>query len=134
MTSAPRFVPLATFVERPPEEMKARAREFYEEIRRRRTVREFSPRPAPPEVIADCLRAAGTAPSGANLQPWPFVVVTGEGGRAVRHGRSLAPEQLIEPPEPGSLSRVRILDADGAFLAIGERREGRLHPHLVLVD
>jgi nitroreductase len=79
MTSTPRFVPLATFVERPPEEMKARAREFYEEIKRRRTVREFSPRPVPREVIEDCLRAAGTAPSGANLQPWHFEVVSDPG-------------------------------------------------------
>ena len=76
MNSCPRFVPLSTFVERPPQEMKARAREFYEEIRSRRTVRQFSPRPIPREVIEDCLRAAGTAPSGANLQPWHFVVVT----------------------------------------------------------
>jgi nitroreductase len=76
VTSVPGFVPLTTFEERPPEEMKARAREFYEEIRRRRTVREFSPRPVPREVIEDALRAAGTAPSGANLQPWHFVVVT----------------------------------------------------------
>ena len=76
MTSAPGFVPLTAFVERPPEEMKARAREFYEEIKNRRTVREFSARPVPREVIEDCLRAAGTAPSGANLQPWHFVVVT----------------------------------------------------------
>lgn len=75
MSPQPNFVPLSTFVERPPEEMKARAREFYEEIRRRRTIREFSPRPVPREVIDDCLRAAGTAPSGANLQPWHFVVV-----------------------------------------------------------
>ena len=79
MSSPPRFVPLVTFIERPPDEMKARAREFYEEIRRRRTVREFSPRPVPCEVIEDCLRAAGAAPSGANLQPWHFVVVTDPG-------------------------------------------------------
>lgn len=76
MSSIKPFVPLTTFVEYPPEEMQARAREFYEEVRRRRTIREFSPRPVPREVIEDCLRAAGTAPSGANLQPWHFVVVT----------------------------------------------------------
>jgi nitroreductase len=70
------FIPLTTFVEHSPAAMKARAREFYEEIKRRRTVREFSPRPVPREVIEDCLRAAGTAPSGANLQPWHFVVVS----------------------------------------------------------
>jgi nitroreductase len=44
-------------------------------MRRRRTVRDFSDRPVPREIIKDCLRAAGTAPSGANLQPWHFVVV-----------------------------------------------------------
>lgn len=76
MSGAKPFVPLTTFVEHSPEEMKARAREFYEEIRRRRTVREFSPRPVSRDVIDDCLRAAGTAPSGANLQPWHFVVVS----------------------------------------------------------
>ena len=76
MSSIKPFVPLTTFVEYPPEEMQARAREFYEEVRRRRTIRQFSPRPVPREVIEDCLRAAGTAPSGANLQPWHFVVVT----------------------------------------------------------
>lgn len=76
MTAAKPFVPLTTFVEHPPDAMKARAREFYEEIRRRRTVREFSPRSVAREIIDDCLRAAGTAPSGANLQPWHFVVVS----------------------------------------------------------
>lgn len=76
MSSEPRFVPLTSFVELSPEEMKTRAREFYEEIKRRRTLREFSARPVPREVIDDCLRAAGTAPSGANLQPWHFVVVS----------------------------------------------------------
>ena len=44
-------------------------------MRRRRTVRDFSPRPVPREVIEDCLLAAGTAPNGANRQPWRFVVV-----------------------------------------------------------
>jgi len=56
--------------------MKRRAAHFYADIRRRRTVREFSDRPVPPEVIKDCLRSAGTAPNGANLQPWHFVVVS----------------------------------------------------------
>jgi iodotyrosine deiodinase len=56
--------------------MKRRASEFYEDIRRRRTVREFSERPVAREVIEDCLRAAGTAPNGANMQPWHFVVVS----------------------------------------------------------
>jgi iodotyrosine deiodinase len=56
--------------------MKRRAAEFYDEIRRRRTVRAFSDRAVPREIIEDCLRAAGTAPNGANMQPWHFVVVS----------------------------------------------------------
>ena len=58
-----------------PEEMIERASEFRREAQRRRTVREFSPNPIPSEVIKECLIAAGTAPNGANLQPWHFVVV-----------------------------------------------------------
>jgi len=60
----------------PEEEMRERASSFYAELDRRRSVREFSSEPIPSEVIEDCLRAAGTAPSGAHLQPWHFVVVT----------------------------------------------------------
>jgi iodotyrosine deiodinase len=72
----PTFIPLATFQEYSAAEMKRRASEFYTDLQRRRTVREFSDRPVPREVIEDCLRAAGTAPSGANMQPWQFVVVS----------------------------------------------------------
>ncbi len=71
----PRFVPLDDFREYPQSEMIARAQSFYEEIKRRRTVRDFSDRPVPLEIIEACLRAAGTAPNGANLQPWHFTVV-----------------------------------------------------------
>jgi nitroreductase len=55
--------------------MRQRASGFYADLSRRRSVREFSPRPVPRRVIEDCLRAAGTAPSGANMQPWHFCVV-----------------------------------------------------------
>jgi iodotyrosine deiodinase len=58
-----------------PEEMLAAAREFLETIRLRRTVREFSADPVPDEVIAMAIEAASLAPSGANMQPWKFVVV-----------------------------------------------------------
>lgn len=56
--------------------MKKRAAEFYELIKSRRTVREFSDQPIPESVIEQCLLAAGTAPNGANKQPWHFVVVS----------------------------------------------------------
>jgi nitroreductase len=71
----PLFEPLEGYVEYPPAEMERRARAFYEAIRQRRTVRDFAARPVPHAVIDDALRAAGTAPSGANLQPWHFTVI-----------------------------------------------------------
>ncbi len=71
----PKFVPLPDYQEYPPSVMTERAHAFYAGVKRRRTVRQFSDRPVPRGVIDDCLRAAGTAPSGANLQPWHFVVV-----------------------------------------------------------
>lgn len=109
MTSA-RFVPLATFREIPKDEMTLRARAFAEQAARRRTVRQFSPRAVPRGIIEDCIRAAGTAPSGANLQPWHFVAVSDpaikrrirDGAeaeeRAFYHGR--APEEWLHALEP----------------------------------
>ncbi len=70
-----RFVPLSSWIEREPDAMRDRAAAFYAEMGRRRTVRHFSDRAIPEGVLEDCLRAAGTAPSGANLQPWHFAVV-----------------------------------------------------------
>jgi len=69
------FVPLASWREKSPDEMREAARSFLATMRARRTVREFSDRPVPRDVIEDCLLAAGTAPNGANRQPWKFVVV-----------------------------------------------------------
>jgi iodotyrosine deiodinase len=63
------------FQEYPQAEMLERVRAFREELQRRRTVRAFSDRPVPREIIEEALTAAGTAPSGANMQPWHFVVV-----------------------------------------------------------
>ena len=71
-----KFLPLRSWREFKPDEMLRRAAEFRAQMQRRRTVRFFSDRAVPREVIEDCLLAAGTAPSGANLQPWHFVVVS----------------------------------------------------------
>lgn len=60
----------------PEEERIARAAGFADEMARRRTVRDFAPTPVPRALIEHCLRAAGTAPSGANQQPWRFVAVS----------------------------------------------------------
>lgn len=68
--------PLVDYEEYPVEEMQRRAEAFYSEMRRRRSVRDFSARPVPRTIIETCLRTAGTAPNGANMQPWHFVVVS----------------------------------------------------------
>lgn len=63
------------FEEYPPAVMRDRADAFLRSLATRRTVRMFSSRPVPEEVLAACLAAAHTAPSGANLRPWHFAVV-----------------------------------------------------------
>ena len=64
------------FKEYPLEEIQSRALRYYENMSRRRTIRDFSKRLVPIDVIENCIRAADTAPSGANQHPWHFVVVT----------------------------------------------------------
>lgn len=78
MTKA-RLVPLPGYREMSLKEMRGAARAFLERMRRRRTVRDFSDRPVPRDVIEQCLLAAGTAPNGANRQPWHFVAVSDPG-------------------------------------------------------
>jgi len=75
LAEKPQWEPLADYRSYSEAETLSRSRSFYEEIRRRRTVREFSDREIPEQVLENCLLSAGTAPSGANLQPWQFVVV-----------------------------------------------------------
>ena len=76
MSSYP-TIPLPDYTEYPVDEMRQRVADFYNSVDRRRTVREFSDRPVPRDIIETALKAANTAPSGANLQPWHFAVVTG---------------------------------------------------------
>ena len=89
MTTA-KFQPLFSYIEYPVEEMRQRAIAFRKDMERRRTVRHFSDRPVPREVIEECLITAGTAPNGANLQPWYFVVVSDP---RVKHEIRVAAEQ-----------------------------------------
>lgn len=74
MNPAP-LVPLASFQELSPDAMRSEAHAFLDRMRRRRTVRDFSSRPVPRDVLESCILAAGTAPNGANRQPWRFVAV-----------------------------------------------------------
>ncbi|MCG2821789.1 MAG: nitroreductase family protein [Candidatus Atribacteria bacterium] len=70
------FYSLLNNDEYPLREMEKRSEEFYLEMKKRRTVRQFSDRPVPRIIIENCIRTAGTAPSGANMQPWSFIVVS----------------------------------------------------------
>ena len=74
MTALPQ-IPLEPLPALTPEEAQRRADSFLAELRRRRTVRDFSDRPVPRAIIERCIAAAGTAPSGANMQPWHFAAV-----------------------------------------------------------
>ncbi|MDQ6623304.1 MAG: nitroreductase family protein [Verrucomicrobiota bacterium] len=86
----PRLIPAPKIDARSDEELLQRARKFCGRMQQRRTVREFSVRPVPRAVIEECLRAAGTAPNGANLQPWHFVAVS---DAAVKREIRLAAEE-----------------------------------------
>lgn len=115
-------IPLPDFAEVPIEEMRERARAFYAQIRTRHTVREFSSRPVPRDIIEQCLLAAGTAPSGANHQPWHFSVITDPAlKRRVRAGAE-AEEKVFYEGRAGQewLEALRPLgtDANKSFLEI----------------
>ncbi len=68
--------PLSDFREYPETEMRARAEMICADLKRRHTIRAFSNRPVPQDIIETCIAAAGTAPSGANQQPWFFACVS----------------------------------------------------------
>ncbi|TDE41224.1 nitroreductase family protein [Antarcticimicrobium sediminis] len=69
-------IPLPDRAEMSDAEMTAAAQAFHDTMRRRHSVRDYSPRPVPREVIESCIRTAGSAPSGANHQPWHFAAIS----------------------------------------------------------
>ncbi|WP_296814558.1 nitroreductase family protein [Brevundimonas sp.] len=79
----------------------ARATAFREHLGRRRTVREYSDRPVPRAVIEQALLAAGSAPSGANHQPWFFAVIeSAEARRRVRAAAEAEEKAFYEEKAP----------------------------------
>ncbi len=134
---APTFAPLTTFTELPADEMRRRAADFAAEMLRRRTVRDFAARPVPSGVVEDCLRAAGTAPSGANMQPWHFVVVADpEVRRRIRveaekeeaefYAHRAPPEWLAALAPLGTDAHKPFLEAAPALIAIFAQSFGAL--------
>lgn len=121
MNAAP-HVALPDYREYPPTEMATRAEEFARDMARRRTVREFSNRPVDRSIIENCLRAAGTAPSGANQQPWRFVAVAdAEIKHKIREAAEAEERSFYEHRAPAEwLNALAPIgtDADKPFLEI----------------
>jgi len=118
----PVFTPLASYQELPPATMTDRAAEFYQFLNRRRTVRHFADRPVPREIIENCIRAAGTAPSGAHQQPWHFVAVADAAiKRQIREGAEVEEREFYEhraPPEWLEALAPLGTDAEKPFLEV----------------
>ncbi len=132
----PTFVPLPDYRELPVEDMRRRAAEFAAEMARRRTVRQFSDRPVPREIVEECLRAAAAAPSGANMQPWRFVVVSdGAVKRAIREAAEeeerafyagRAPKEWLEALAPLGTDEVKpYLETAPYLIAVFAQAYGR---------
>lgn len=130
------LIPLQ-FHELPRGEMQRRAAGFFEEMQRRRTVRHYSDRPVPPQVIENALRVAGSAPSGANMQPWHFVVVSDPAvKREIRLAaekeekefyENRAPQAWLQALEPlGTDWRKPFLETAPALIAIFAQSYGLL--------
>jgi Nitroreductase family len=95
--SVPTFLPLTTYREFSTQEMVSRVRSFRDEMVRRPTVRQFSSRRIPREVIEDCLSVARGAPSGANKQPCHFVVVK-KGQKGTGQQKGSVPRNEVRRP------------------------------------
>lgn len=110
------------FQELPANEMRARAEAWLTELRRRRTVRDFSSRPVPRDLIATAIRTAGTAPNGANLQPWHFAVIGDPAlKRSIREAAEAEEREFYEHKAPRAwLDALAPLgtDANKPFLEI----------------
>ena len=70
------YVPLTGYENLSEDEMQSRADAVMQTLLKRRTIRDFSDKAVPRELIETCIKAAGTAPSGANHQPWHFVAIS----------------------------------------------------------
>lgn len=118
-----------------PDEMRRRAQSFLDEVSSRRSVRDFSPEPIPLDVLETCVAAAAQAPSGANKQPWTFVLVTDpttkqkireaaeKEERAFYGGR--APDRWLQDLEPfGTGPNKPFLETAPALIVVFAQRSG----------
>lgn len=113
-----------------------RSRAFLALMQTRRSIRHFSPDPVEPELIENAIRTAGTAPSGANQQPWTFVVVTSEHTkRALREAaereeellyRERASDEYLEAIRPIGTNAVKPHVTDAPVLIVVFEQPWRL--------
>lgn len=113
-------VPLQNVVDYPPEQMLSRITDFTQDLKRRRTVRDFDDRPVDRAIIEQAIQAAGSAPSGANHQPWHFSVIVDAGKRKALREAAEAEERAFYEGKAGDewLEALKPLgtDADKPFL------------------
>ncbi len=136
--SQEKFTPLSElgdYIDRADDEMDRRAAAFFDEIKRRHTVRDFTADPVPQSVIENCIAAAGRAPSGANHQPWHFCLVgdatvkskiraaAEEEERAFYEGR--AGDEWLEALDPlGTDANKEFLEIAPWLIAVFAQRRG----------
>jgi nitroreductase len=123
------------FTERTHDEMLARSQQFLEEIRERRSVRHYADKPIPREALINCIASAAQAPSGANKQPWTFVLVADPDiKRRIRiaaekeereHYGGRAPESWLRDLEPlGTDEHKPFLEYAPALIVIFAQKHG----------
>ena len=130
--------PLTDFIEYPPEEMLARSQAFYDDIKRRHSIRKFSDKPVDRAIIENCIKAAGRAPSGANHQPWHFVAISDpEVKKQVREQAEMheqrfysgkAGEEWLDALKPlGTDAQKPYLEIAPWLIAIFSEKKGGIH-------
>jgi len=130
--------PLTDYIEYPSDEMLARSQQFYLDIKRRHSIRQFSDRPVDRQIIENCIKAAGTAPSGANHQPWHFVAIgSREVKQQVRQQAELheqgfysgrAGEEWLDALKPlGTDANKPYLEHAPWLIAIFSQKKGGIH-------
>ena len=117
--------------------MQLRSLIFFENLSTRRTIRNFSDKPVDREVIENCIKTAGTAPSGANMQPWHFVLISNADiKRQIRVAaekeekefyEKRAPKEWLEALAPlGTDNNKPYLETAPYLIAIFMQRYGKL--------
>ena len=132
--------PLQDYIEYPESEMLIRSRQFYTDIKRRHSIRKFSDRGVDQAIIENCIKAAGTAPNGANHQPWHFVAIRSAEIKKQIREQAEAHEQGFYSGRAGEewLAAIQPLGTDANkpylqhapwLIAIFSQKKGGLDPH-----